>query len=161
MRAGVLARRGGWWLMLLMALALSACSSDSGSPEEQIRVLVTQAQTAAEAREMGPLRTLIAEDYADSQGNDRKAIENLLRIYFMRNQSVHLLTRIREIQVASPDHATVSVAAAMAGRAIANPGELAGLNANLYRFDLELIRRDGAWRVQRATWEPARLDDFL
>jgi len=48
----------------------------------------------------------------------------------------------------------------MAGRPVANAGELVGMNANLYRFDLELVRRGGDWRVQRAAWEPARLDDF-
>jgi hypothetical protein len=48
----------------------------------------------------------------------------------------------------------------MAGRPVASAGELVGVNADLYRFDLELIRRDGKWQVQRAAWEPARLDDF-
>ena len=153
----------GWqqWGWLIIALVLSGCSSDPGSPDQQIRALVAQAQTAAEARDLGELRGLIAEDYRDGQGNDQKAVENLLRFYLLRNQSVHLFTRIRDLQVTSPDQATLSVAAAMAGRAITNPGELAGLNANLYRFDLELIRQAGAWRVRGASWEPARLDDFL
>lgn len=147
------------WATLTLAL-LVACSRDVDAPETQIRTLVTQAQTAAEARDVRALRALIANDYADARGNDRKAIENLIRLHILRNQSIHLLTRIRDIAFPQPDHATVSVAAAMAGRPVADAGELVGVNADLYRFDLELVQRGGEWQVQRAAWEPARLDDF-
>lgn len=153
--------RNGLWLLAWAALALLiACSRDADSPTAQIRALVAQAQTAAEARDARSLRALIAEDYADAHGYDQKAVENLIRLHILRNQSIHLLTRIRDIAFPQPDRATVSVAAAMAGRPVANAGDLVGINADLYRFDLELVRRDDAWQVQRAAWEPARLDDF-
>ncbi len=155
--------RNRFWLLVWAAMALTllvACSRNADSPEAEIRALVAQAQTAAEARDAPGLRALIADNYADVQGNDRKAMENLIRLHILRNQSIHLFTRIRSIALPQPDHAMVSVAAAMAGRPVANAGELVGLNADLYRFDLELIRRGGEWQVQRAAWEPARLDDF-
>jgi len=148
------------WIVLALALLLAACSRDAASPEAQIRALVAQAQVAAEARDAPALRALIAADYADAQGNDHKAIENLIRLHLLRNQTIHLFTRIGAIAFPQPDRATVRVAAAMAGRPMASVGELAGMNADLYRFDLELVQRDGEWHVQRATWEPARLDDF-
>lgn len=153
--------RLGLVIGMVIALGLVACSQHADAPEEKIRALVAQAQTAAEARDVSGLRTLIAENYADAQGNDRKAVETLLRFTLLQNQSIHLFTRIRDLRVIGPEQATLSVAAAMAGRAIANAGELAGLNANLYRFDLDLVRQGEEWRVQRAVWEPARLDDFL
>ncbi len=147
--------------MLVWAMiALAACSRDSGSPEAEIRALVAQAQTAAEERNVGGLRALVAADYADAHGYDRKAVENLIRLHVLRNQSIHLFTRIGDIAFPQTDRATVRVAVAMAGRPVANAGELVGVNADLYRFDLELIRWNGAWQVQRAAWEPARLDDF-
>lgn len=146
------------WIML--ALALGACSGDSNSPEAEIRALIVQAQTAAEESNVGGLRALVADDYADRRGYDRKAIENLIRLHVLRNQSIHLFTRMGDIAFPQPDRATVKVAAAMAGRSVASAGELVGIKADLYRFDLELIRRDGKWQVQRAAWEPARLDDF-
>ncbi|MFZ1642089.1 MAG: hypothetical protein WAV07_11820 [Candidatus Contendobacter sp.] len=155
--------RNRFWPLVWAAMALAllvACSRNADSPEAEIRALVAQAQTAAEARDAPGLRALIADNYADVQGNDRKAMENLIRLHILRNQSIHLFTRIRSIALPQPDHATVSVAVAMAGRPVANVGELVGLNADLYRFDLELIRRGGEWQVQRAAWEPARLDDF-
>ena len=148
------------WLWMAITLVLAACSRDSSSPEAEIRALVAQAQTAAEARDVRGLRALVAEDYADAQGHDRKAVENLIRLHILRNQSIHLFTRLGDIAFPQPDRATVSVAAAMAGRPLASAGELVGVNADLYRFDLELIRRGGEWQVQRAAWKPARLEDF-
>ena len=148
------------WLLVWAMIALVACSRDADSPETEIRALVVQAQTAAEERNVRDLRALVADDYADAQGHDRKTVENLIRLHVLRNQSIHLFARIRDIAFPQPDRATVSVAAAMAGRPVASAGELVGVNADLYRFDLELIRRDGKWQVQRAAWEPARLDDF-
>lgn len=148
------------FLLVWVVLALAACSGNSSSPEAEIRTLVVQAQTAAEERNVSGLRALVAVDYADARGYDRKAVENLIRLHVLRNQSIHLFARIRDIAFPQPDRATVSVAAAMAGRPVASAGELVGVNADLYRFDLELIRRDGKWQVQRAAWEPARLDDF-
>ncbi|MDS4060042.1 MAG: hypothetical protein RKP73_15945 [Candidatus Contendobacter sp.] len=149
------------WAAMILALLLVACSRDTASPETQIRTLIAQAQIAAEARDAASLRALIADDYADDQGNNRKAMESLIRLHILRNQSIHLFTRIRDIAFLQPDRATVHVAAAMAGRPVVSAGELTGMNADLYRFNLELVRRGGNWQVQRAVWEPARLDDFL
>ena len=110
---------------------------------------------------MRDLRGLIADDYSDAQGHDRKAMENLIRLHVLRHQSVHLFTRIRDIVLTDPDHATVSVAAALAGRPVASTDQLIGLNADLYRFDFTLIRRGrDDWQVLHAAWERAKLDDF-
>ncbi len=146
---------------MAIALVLAACSRPADSPEAEVRALVAQAQAAAEARNVRDLRALIADGYADAHGHDRKAVENLIRLHVLRNQSVHLFTRIRDITFSGPDRATVSVAAAMAGRPVARADELVGLTADLYRFDLELVRQDGdEWRVSSAAWAPARLEDF-
>ena len=49
----------------------------------------------------------------------------------------------------------------MAGTPIAGPEALAGLRADLYRFDLRLGEEpDGEWRVRSAEWRPAAVDDF-
>lgn len=110
-------------LGMVIVLALAACPRQS-SPEAEIRALVTQAQTAAEERDVRVLRALIADDYADDRGLDRKAVENLIRLQVLRHQSVHLFVRIRGIEFPEPDRVLVSVAAAMAGRPVANAGEL-------------------------------------
>jgi hypothetical protein len=39
--------------------------------------------------------------------------------------------------------------------------DLPALRADLYRFDLTFGDERGAWRVTRATWRPAALNDFF
>jgi hypothetical protein len=146
---------------MIVGSALAACSPPTDSPEAEVRALVAQARAAAEARNVRDLRALIADEYADAHGHDRKAVENLIRLYILRNHSMHMLTRIRGITFPEPDRATVSVAAAMAGRPVARADDLVGLTADLYRFDLELVRQGrGEWRVSGAAWGTARLEDF-
>ncbi|MDG4554068.1 MAG: hypothetical protein P9E24_07455 [Candidatus Competibacter sp.] len=145
----------------LLLMMVVACSGPADSPETEIRQFIARAQVASEERNLRDLRALIADDYADAQGRDRKAVENLIRLHVLRHQSVHLFTRIGDIVFTDPDHATVSVAAAMAGRPVVSADQLIGLNADLYRFDFALVRRGrDDWQVLRVAWEQAKLDDF-
>ncbi|MBE2295370.1 MAG: hypothetical protein IAF00_10470 [Phycisphaerales bacterium] len=150
--------RLGFWVVLLL---MTACSGPADSPETEIRQFIARAQTAAEERNIGDLRTVIADNYSDSEGRDHKAVEQLMRLYILRNQSVHLFVRIRDIVLTGPDHAMASIAVAMAARPMNSADQLIDLNADLYRFDLELTRQaKNDWRVLRASWERAKLDDF-
>ena len=154
-------RSRGGWLALILALTLTACGDPPNAPEMEIRAFVAKAQTAAEERNARELRSLIAEDYIDAHGHDHKAIERLIRLHVFRNQSIHILTRIQTIEFPEPERALVILMAALAGRPVASADELAGVNADLYRFNLELIRQDrDDWLVKHAAWERAQLTDF-
>jgi hypothetical protein len=122
---------------------------------------LAEAEAAAEAREVGVLAEAISERYADAAGRGRQAVKRLLSYTFMRHQSIHLLTRHHEVTIAEPGRAEAVVFVAMAGTPIAAVEDLAGLRADLYRFAFALEEEDGAWRVVRADWRPARAEDFL
>ena len=72
------------------------------------------------------------------------------RGYFVANQSVHLLTRIESLEFPSPDEARVKLQVGMAGRG-GQPGA-SSLNADLYDFDLALVREGDEWKVSYADW---------
>lgn len=91
-------------LMIFAGLAvfLSAC----GEPppvEAQIRAWVAAAEKSAEARDLGELKDLVADDYADANGHARQDVINLMRLYLLRNKSINMLTRIRDIEVLAED----------------------------------------------------------
>ena len=152
-----------WVLTTLFVAALvsGACSSDRDNPEKQVRSLLERGEAAAEQKEAGTLRQMISEKYSDSQGQDKKAIEGILRYYFLRHQTIHLFTRIREIAFPAPDHARADMMVAMAGQPIANVGELERLQADLHRFEINLVREQGEWKVTQAEWRRAEIGDFL
>jgi hypothetical protein len=137
-----------------------ACSSGD-SPEAQVRALVAQGEAAAEKKESAVLRQMVSEKYADSQGQDKKAVDAILRYYFLRNQSIHLFTRIRQISFPQPDLAQADVMVAMAGQPITDTEQLERLRADLHRFEITLARENGEWKVTRAEWRRAEFADFL
>lgn len=153
------------WPVLIFLLSVAsftgACSSERDSPEAQVRALLAQGEAAAEKKESAVLRQMISEKYSDSQGQDKKAIDAVLRYYFLRNQSIHLFTRIRQINFPQPDLAQADVMVAMAGQPISDAEELERLRADLHRFEITLARENREWRVVRAEWRRAEFADFL
>ena len=147
-------------LALLFPLLVS-CSAERDTPEAQVRALLQQGKAAAEKRESAALRRMISEKYADNEGRDKKAVEAVLRYYFLRNESIHLLTRIRQISFPRPDIAQVDVIVAMAGQPIADAGQLERLRADLHRFEITLADENKEWKVIRAEWRRAEFADFL
>jgi hypothetical protein len=146
-------------MLLLPVLWLSACGRQPPEPEAQVRALVTEAREAAEARDLARLRALIPDDYRDDQGRDKGDLVNILRLVFLRHQSVHLLTRVQDIDFPEPGRATLTVYVAMAGRPFPEQ-EIGLLRADLHRFDVTL--RDaggGRWQAVDIAWRrPERSD---
>jgi hypothetical protein len=125
-----------------------------------VRAVVAALEDGAEARDADALRERVSERYRDARGQDRRAASALVAFHFLQNRSVHLLVRVREVAIAPDGEARVDALVAMAGVPIPAPEALAGLRADLHRFDLRLREEDGEWRVVWADWQPATLDDF-
>lgn len=135
---------------VLVALALLCGCSDDASPEQQVRSVIASMEQAAEDRDVGDLMKHVSAAYRDSQGQDRAEASRYARGYFIANQSIHLLTRIESVEFPSPDEARVQMQVGMAGRGgVQGAG---GLSADLYDFDVALVREDGEWKVSFADW---------
>jgi hypothetical protein len=142
-----------------LAVAL-ACSGPPETPEDRVRAAIAAMEEAAEARDAAALKEHVSESYSDPRGNDRQKLAGLATFHFMQNRSLHLLTSVRKVVVERPGEARAIAVVAMAGSPIPGPEALSGLRAELYYFDVELREEDGDWRVTRATWSPATIDDF-
>lgn len=125
-------------------------------PEDGIRALVDSAELAAEARDAGELRGLVADDYRDASGRDADEIRGILHSYLIAHQSIRLISRIDSIELEGTEQARVMVTVGMLGRDADSDSnwDLAG---DVYRFDLRLAREEGDdWRVIRAGWQSER-----
>ena len=133
-------------LILALPIVLTGCAEPS-PPEAEIRALIANAETAAEARDLGDIRPLIAETYTDRRGYDKSELERLLRLLFIRYQSVHLQVYIETIEFKQPDIANAIVLVGMADTAGALP------DVDLYQFDVRLNRNDDdEWQLVEADW---------
>lgn len=143
-----------------MALLASACGEPAASPEARIKSLVEQAEQGAEARDISVLGDLVSDNYRDGRGYDRRTVLRIAQGLFLRNREIHLLSLVRNLEV-NGDTAGARVLVAMAGRPIESVQALVELRADLVRFDIELVREEGNWRVRSADWRRAEAGDFL
>lgn len=148
-------------LGLIAAMLLSGCHGGRENPEAQVRALIKSAVTAAEQKRTGTLRDMISDRYADDQGQDKRAIEGLLRLHFLRHETLHLYAHVQSVTLPQPDRARAIVLIAMAGVPMASAQELPAVRADLHRFEIDFVREEKSWRAQRAAWRRAELGEFL
>jgi len=132
----------------LLCNGLLACSDPPTPPEEAVRAWVAEGQRRAEEKDRRGLVRMISPDYADSRGNERDDIENLFRLYFLRQHNVVLLTNIEEIRVFGGSAAEFDLTVGMAAT---NDGVL-GFSADAYHFEMELVREGDDWLLIAGRW---------
>ena len=149
---------GGWrarmlrpeLYLLLLASTIGACSAPDADSE--LRELMSEAERAAEARNTGFFRDLVATSYKDARGNDRNQIIDLVRGYFFTHSNVEIVSRIEEIELAGSDAAIIVVQTGLVGQQAGRSG-IGGLDGQLYRLELELIKTNREWQIIGASWE--------
>lgn len=133
---------------LMCLLLLVGCGQPAGSPEDALREWINQGELAAEDKNRGLLLEMISENYADARGNDYKSVGDLLRIYFLRQNSIALLTNIENITVSGQTAATIALTIGMAGTSNA----ALGISADAYNFEFELVKPKNDWLLIGARW---------
>lgn len=129
-------------LVLISLCSLIACSSPT-SDEQQVRELISNAEEAAEARDVSDVLALVADDYTDRQGNTRDSLQLFLRAFFAAHPKLELVTSIDSVEFPADGLARARVS-------------VRGLELERFDFgesavlDVELRREDGRWRVVRA-----------
>lgn len=132
---------------LILAL-LTACSAPVSEPEEEVRDWVRRGVEAAENKKRRTLMNMVSPAYTDARGNQRDGIDKLLRFYFLRMNTVRLITSIEDISIIGDSAAEVVLKVGMAGT---HDGVL-GFSADAYRFAFELQRQDDEWLLIAARW---------
>jgi hypothetical protein len=137
---------------MLLATLFAACGP-SLAPEEAVRQWLADAQSAAEAGDRGQLMGMVSPAYADARGNDREAIDRMLRLIFLRSRNILLVSKIDQLTlVGDPATASAAMVSLTVGMAGSDSGVL-GLSADAYRFELELEKHDAGWQLIGARWE--------
>ncbi|HEY8521466.1 MAG TPA: hypothetical protein VIN61_15425 [Gammaproteobacteria bacterium] len=149
----MIGRRIATWLL---AAPLAGCGAPE-DPAAAIHELVAAAERAAEARDTSFFRDHVAAGYRDARGNDRDALINLIRGYFLTHPRIEVVSRVSEVVLHGDDAATVTVRAALVGRRDGEP-LLTGLDGDLHRFEIDLVLDGGEWQVIRAEWDRPRGD---
>jgi hypothetical protein len=138
-------------ILISAVLAAVAACTQPDSPEQEIRTIIEQMERAMEERDVGDLMEHISGEYRDGDGRSPDEIAQYARGYMIANQSIHLLTRIDAIEFPVDDEARAKVLVGMVGREADAAGAW-DLAADLYEFDVALIREGEDWKVTYAKW---------
>ena len=149
------------WLSVILALMLLTACGKGNSPEEQIRTFVKAGEKAVEARELGSVRKLISDQYLDQGQRTKRDIVALMARYLYVNKNIHLLTRIDQLDFPDLDRAQFHLYVAMTGQNVSDLDSLLNMQADLYRFDIELVLEEKEWKLYNADWRPAKSTDFF
>jgi hypothetical protein len=133
--------------------AVLAAGCATGDSEAEIRAMLGAAAEAAEARDTSFFADVVGDAYRDARGNDREQLLRSVRGYFIANQRIEVLSRVESVVLEGDDAARAVVHAGLMGRAGAGLAD--GVDADLYRFDLELVNDDGEWKIIGASWNRA------
>ncbi|HEY3518960.1 MAG TPA: hypothetical protein VGL98_18060 [Gammaproteobacteria bacterium] len=141
-----------WGIASLLAVLASGCGGSD--PEAEIRALLAAAEEAAEARDVGYFGDALGDSYRDARGHDREEVLRMLRGLFIANQRIEIVSRVEEIVIEGGDAARAVVHAGLVGRRT-DATLIDGLDADLYRFELELVNDSGDWKVIGADFRRA------
>ena len=127
---------------------LAACSQPTDA-ETALRTWLASGARAVELEDRRELMAMVSPDYADARGNSREDIDRLLRLLFLREDGIRVVTRIENITVHDDSAADVMLTAAVAGN---DEATLLGFSADALRFRFELVVDGEDWLLTGARW---------
>lgn len=134
--------------VVALCILLASCGGPSVGPEGEIQGWIDRGVAAAESKERRALLDMISPAYADARGYNRARIGDMLRAYFLRMNTIELITTVNEISVMGDTAAEVLLTVGMAG----TKDSLLGFSADAYQFSLELEKSAGDWLLISARW---------
>ncbi|HET9862779.1 MAG TPA: nuclear transport factor 2 family protein [Steroidobacteraceae bacterium] len=128
-----------FFALLLVLSSLVACGARS-SDEQQVRDLIAQMETAAEARDASDVLEFVADGYADAQGFDKPQLRTFLRGYFLAHPRVELLVNVSDLQFPADGLAQAQITVTRV--ALDDPDRA--------HLEVEFRREGDEWRITRA-----------
>lgn len=139
------------FLIVILTGWLGACSTET-TPESRIIALIEEGELAAEDRNLGFFRDVIAQDYTDASGLSRDEFLRMLAGYFYKHRSIHLVSRIEDVVLEDSKTARAVLIVGMAGSPVEGFDQLLTLRADLYRLELEFNMAEDI-QLRYARWE--------
>ena len=147
-------------LVFLFSIMLISCGEDS-SPEKQIENFVNKGVELVEQRDLVGIRDLVSKNYKDEKQRGRHEIVQIATAYIWRYKNIHIFTKAKNLHFPDSIKAELQLYVAIADLPILSAESLRDLKTRLYRFDLELAKEEGDWRIIKVSWWPATHEDFF
>lgn len=131
-------------------LVLAGCSHEA--PEAHVRGRVEALQSAIDARDVGAVHALLADDFIGNDGLDKQGARRLATGLFLRYRNVGLRLGPVDVRLRGDADATVRFTVLATG----GSGGLLPDSGQVYAVETGWRWIDGAWRLRSAQWRAAR-----
>jgi hypothetical protein len=138
------------WIALAFLL-LSALAGCRHTPdEEQVRKAIAATVAGAEAAKASDVVEALTDDFEGNTGElDKRSLANLVRVYALRGQSIHVLMGPTTIEPRGERMVATFTVTLTAGAGVLPD------NAGAYRVETGWRKEGGEWRCFTATWKKA------
>jgi hypothetical protein len=133
---------------LAAIVLIAGCAPSADDPRAAIEALIAQGVRAAEEGDHAALAALLAPDYEDADGRDRRQAALYLRVLLRRYRNPEISVRAVDVELISPVLAVADVTLVALGRRQGASVPL-GFEADRLGLRLALRRDDADWRVTR------------
>ncbi len=143
--------------LTLFAAALSGCGGEAGDKHDLLMRSIDAMELGAESRSLSAVMEYVDENYSDAMGRRKADVARAVQINIMRNQQLHVLVSVNQIEWVDDgeENARVELVAALAGRPIDKASLLDGVRADLVRFNVNFHRDGERYLVTSAEWQRA------
>ncbi len=149
------------FILTILAYAVFWVSCGPKTDEDQIRELMKEAAQHIEKKDITSLMGLLSDDYSDYRERDKSQTQDMVQTYFseFRGIVVHLLsTQIDEIDLPA---ASIQTDAALSSGAAKALRKLVPVSTDNYRFEIELIKKQGRWWIRYAQWKHIGIEELF
>ncbi len=160
--------RRRWILVLSVACLLGLSSCRTGDEAEKLNGVIKKGATLAEDHDVGGLMELTTEDFSALPGDrDRGEVRGILFLAFRHYRQFRILYPEPVIDLSTGgDTASARVYFLIVRQDGSYPNleelykdprgwiDAVGENADLYRLELEFVKKEGDWVARRARLEP-------
>lgn len=148
-----------------MLVLVQGCADDVADPASEIKSMLAAFEQAAEERSISDVSDFLASDYKDKHHRNNQQVKRSLLGYFHRHRSIYLFTNIKNITFGdeNPNQANKAKAVvnvAMTGTQVDSEEALLLLKADVYSFNLDLVKQEDNWLVQSSSWKRIKLTEF-
>jgi hypothetical protein len=138
------------WIALAFLLMVALAGCRHTPDEEQVRKAVAATVVGAEAGKASDTVEALTDDFDGNTGQfDKRALANLVRVYALRGQSIHVLMGPATIEPRGERIVATFTVTLTAGTGVLPD------NAGAYQVETGWRKESGAWRCFTATWKKA------
>ncbi|MBN1664141.1 MAG: hypothetical protein JW943_11120 [Deltaproteobacteria bacterium] len=142
-------------MLLIFVIAATVFSCQKETDESRVKKVITDIQTAGEAKDVKAILEHLAKTYSDPQGYNYETIKGLLLGYFFRYPKITVYINNLTITVEKASAKAVFQTVLTSGKKTGSVSDVIPQSLGVWDFDVSLTKESDDWKVVSSEWTQA------